>query len=180
MLFMNLNTCFDMKTPRGIINNNPANIRRGSAWKGLVPFLVNPQNKQRVCDKSFCQFSSLEYGIRALIVLLRTYCYKYNLCTIEKIIHRFAPLSENNTYAYIENVVRHCQRLYREDFENKLPDYLNSPTFIVYPLQGDELRLFRNPKEPSFDCRCLMKAICKQETGFDLTDELIDTAITLL
>lgn len=169
-----------MKTPRGIINNNPANIRRGSAWKGLVPFLLNPQNKQRVCDKSFCQFVNVEFGIRALIILLRTYCYKYKLCTIEKIIHRFAPISENNTYAYILNVVRCCQYLYREDFENKLPGNLKSETSIVYPLQDDVLCLFRNPKEPTFICRCLMKAICKQETGFVLTDEIIDTAIRLL
>lgn len=169
-----------MKTPRGITNNNPANIRRGSAWKGLVPFLINPQNNQRVCDKSFCQFVTLDYGIRALIILLRTYRYKYKLCTIETIIHRFAPLSENNTYAYIANVVRHCQRLYRDDFENKLPNNLKSQTSIPYPLKDDVLFLFKNPKQPSFDCRCLMKAICKQETGFDLTDELIDKAIKLI
>ena len=169
-----------MKTPRGIINNNPANIRRGSAWKGLVPYVINSQNKQRVRDKSFCQFVNVEYGIRALIVLLRTYYFNHKLCTIEKIIFRFAPLSENNTYAYIANVVKHCQRLYREDFENTLFNNLKSQTSIAHPQQDDVLYLFRNSKEPSFDCRCLMKAICKQETGFELTDELIDKAIRLI
>lgn len=154
-----------MKTPRGIINNNPANIRRGSAWKGLVPFLLNPQNQQRVCDKSFCQFVNIEYGIRALIVLLRTYRYKYKLSTIEKIITRFAPPSENRTTAYIDFVVTYCQHFY-------FPS--------IYPKRDSLLLLFRNPKEPTFICRCLMKAICKQETGFELTDELIDTAIRLL
>ena len=169
-----------MKIPRGIINNNPANIRRGSAWKGLVPFLVNPQNKQRVCDKSFCQFVSIEYGIRALIILLRTYCYKYKLSTIEQIIHRFSPPSENNTNFYIANVVKYCQRLYREDFEIRLFGNVKSKSSIGYPLKDDELCLFFHSKEPSFACRCLMKAICMQETCFELTDELIDNAIRLL
>lgn len=156
-----------MKTPRGIINNNPANIRRGSAWKGLVPFLVNPQNQQRVCDKSFCQFENIEYGIRALIVLLRTYCYKYKLRTIETIINRFAPPSENRTTAYIRFVVNYCQHLYY-------------PFSSIYPRRDSLLLLFHNRKAPTSICRCLMKAICKQETGFDLTDELIDAAIRLL
>lgn len=156
-----------MTTPRGIKNNNPANIRRGSAWKGLVPFLVDPQNQQRVYDKSFCQFVKVEYGIRALIVLLRTYCYKYKLCTIETIIHRFAPPSENRTSSYIDFVVQYCQRLYFKDAK-------------IYPFRDSLLCLFHNPKEPTFVCRCLLKAICKQESGFDLSDELIDNAIRLL
>lgn len=157
-----------MKTPRGINNNNPANIRRGSAWKGLVPFLINPQNQQRVCDKSFCQFENIEYGIRALIVLLRTYSYKYKLRTIETIIRRYAPPSENRTNDYIDFVVNYCQHLY---YPSSVP---------VYPQRDCLLLLFHNPKEPTFICRCLMKAICKQESGFVLTDELIDKAIRLL
>ena len=49
-----------MKQVRGIRNNNPANIRRGSTWKGLVPFLVDSVTNQRYYDKSFCQFKSME------------------------------------------------------------------------------------------------------------------------
>ena len=85
--------------PRGIRNNNPLNIRRSKdQWKGLS----KTQN-----DRSFCQFETLEYGWRAAFYLLtRMYYHKYRLYTIRGIISRWAPLCENNTRAYIENVSR--------------------------------------------------------------------------
>ena len=86
--------------PRGIRNNNPLNIRRTAKdqWKGLS----KTQN-----DRSFCQFETIEYGWRAAFYLLtRTYYHKYRLFTIRSIISRWAPESENNTRAYIENVSR--------------------------------------------------------------------------
>ena len=43
-------------TPRGIRNCNPLNIRRSKdQWKGLA---------ERQQDAAFCQFKSLEYGLR--------------------------------------------------------------------------------------------------------------------
>ncbi|MBQ0956945.1 structural protein [Serratia symbiotica] len=85
------------KPPRGIRNNNPGNIRWGDDWKGLLP------DKQRT-DKSFCQFSTPEYGIRAMIIILRNYQKKHGINTISGIIHRWAPTSENDTQAYIDSV----------------------------------------------------------------------------
>ena len=85
---------------RGIRNNNPLNIRRTAKdqWKGLAA----QQN-----DRAFCQFKSLEYGWRAAFYLLtRTYYHKYRLYTIRGIISRWAPSSENDTSAYIQNVSR--------------------------------------------------------------------------
>ncbi|WP_330452105.1 structural protein [Pantoea agglomerans] len=84
---------------RGIRNNNPGNIRWGDDWQGLVP------QAQRT-DKSFCQFTSPEYGIRAMIVILRNYQRKYGLKTITEIIQRWAPPNENNTQAYISSVAQ--------------------------------------------------------------------------
>ena len=56
-------------------------------------------------DAAFCQFKSLEYGWRAAFYLLtRTYYHKHRLYTIRTIIRRWAPESENNTEAYINNV----------------------------------------------------------------------------
>ena len=86
--------------PRGIRNNNPLNIRKGSNWQGEK----HPQN-----DKSFEQFESLQYGVRAGFIILRRYMSGYNgltekFNTIEKIVRRWAPPSENNTKAYIEKV----------------------------------------------------------------------------
>lgn len=86
----------DKNLSRGIRNNNPGNIRCGSTkWLGLSNF----QN-----DSEFCQFDTMEYGVRALLVLLRTYYNKYHCVTIKKVISRFAPLTENNTEKYIKFV----------------------------------------------------------------------------
>lgn len=87
------------KTPRGIRNNNPGNIRWGDDWKGLVP-------KDQRTDKSFCQFITPEYGIRAMIIILRNYQRKYGLNTVSGIIKRWAPPNENNTQAYINSVAQ--------------------------------------------------------------------------
>ena len=85
--------------PRGIRNCNPLNIRRSKdQWKGLA---------EAQTDRAFCQFKSLEYGWRAAFYLLtRTYYHKHRLYTIRTIIRRWAPESENNTQAYVENVSR--------------------------------------------------------------------------
>ncbi|EAA6551606.1 structural protein [Salmonella enterica subsp. diarizonae] len=88
-----------MNTPRGIRNNNPGNIRWGDDWKGLVP-------KSQRTDKDFCQFITPEYGIRAMIVILRNYQRKHDLNTINGIISRWAPTNENNTQAYIDSVAK--------------------------------------------------------------------------
>ncbi|MFB5172829.1 structural protein [Erwinia amylovora] len=84
---------------RGIRNNNPGNIRWGDDWKGLVPESLRT-------DKSFCQFKSAEYGIRAMIIILRNYQRKHGLSTIMEIINRWAPDVENDTQAYIDSVAK--------------------------------------------------------------------------
>lgn len=75
--------------------NNPANIRYVSSnlWKGLEGSV-----------NGFCEFSSIEYGLRALMVLLKNYIKKYHLSNVSQILHRFAPPTENNTRAYISFV----------------------------------------------------------------------------
>ena len=85
--------------PRGIRNNNPLNIRRSKdKWKGL---------RAVQADAQFCQFETLEYGWRAAFYLLtRTYYHKYRLYTIRTIVNKWAPPSENNSKAYVENVSR--------------------------------------------------------------------------
>ena len=85
---------------RGIRNNNPLNIRRTAKdqWKGL---------RGQQTDTAFCQFETMEWGWRAAFRLLtRTYYRKYGLRTIRDIVSRWAPSSENDTRAYIQNVSR--------------------------------------------------------------------------
>lgn len=75
--------------------NNPFNIRFNgrSQWLGL-----DGQTR------GFCNFVSWEYGIRAAAVLImRSYRMK-NVLTVSEIIHRFAPMSENDTFKYVEFV----------------------------------------------------------------------------
>jgi hypothetical protein len=86
--------------PRGIRNNNPLNIRiSGTPWQGKVT---------NNTDGTFEQFTSLEYGVRAALVNIRTYIKRDRLCNITQIISRWAPSSDgNNVKAYIEVV---CSR----------------------------------------------------------------------
>lgn len=82
--------------PRGLRNNNPGNIRQSSVrYTGEV---------QPSKDGAFKQFQSMEYGYRAMFVLLHTYARKYGIDTIEKMISRYAPATENHTQKYIDVV----------------------------------------------------------------------------
>jgi hypothetical protein len=87
-----------MKTPRGIRNNNPLNIRHSAdVFQGEI----------KGNDKSFKTFVSMPYGYRAGFTILHTYLVKYDCKTIEKIVARFAPPTENNTQVYISAVVKY-------------------------------------------------------------------------
>lgn len=81
---------------RGLRNNNPGNIRlNGISYEGeIVPSK----------DRSFKQFKAISYGYRAMFVVLHTYARKYGINTIEGMISRYAPASENHTQKYIDAV----------------------------------------------------------------------------
>lgn len=88
------------KEPRGIRNNNPLNIRKGSSWKG---------EKLVQTDQAFEEFVSMEWGIRAGIKLIKNHITGFNgkrppANTIKKLISVWAPVTENNTEAYIRTV----------------------------------------------------------------------------
>lgn len=85
------------KTPRGIRNNNPLNIRIGNTWLGEVP---NPT------DSDFEQFVAVKYGLRAGFCILRRYIRRYKRNTVRKIVTAWAPSSENNTERYIQLVCK--------------------------------------------------------------------------
>lgn len=92
----------DLSTaPRGVRNNNPGNIDFNplNNWKGL-----NPKSKE--LDSRFCVFISPEYGIRALMIVLRNYERKHGLNSVRQIINRWAPTHENNTSAYMTHVAK--------------------------------------------------------------------------
>lgn len=86
-----------MKT-RGIRNNNPFNIVRSpNSWQGKL---------KRSKDDKFEQFISMDYGLRAGILLLLNGYLRKGICTIPAIINKFAPSCENQTDRYIDFVVK--------------------------------------------------------------------------
>jgi len=81
--------------PRGIRNNNPGNIKKGTDdWLGLArpdqmaPFQLN--------EAVFYVFREPEWGMRAMVSLLRAYKRKHGLVTPRGIISRYAPAGDNN------------------------------------------------------------------------------------
>ena len=86
-----------MMKARGLRNNNPLNIRIGNTWIG---------EKMPNTDGAFEQFITMEMGLRAGFVLLERYIRKYGRNTVRKIISAWAPSNENNTRAYIAQVVK--------------------------------------------------------------------------
>lgn len=140
---------------RGIRNNNPANIRRGCNWKGLA---------EKQTDKEFCQFVTMTWGVRALLVTLRTYVTKYHLHTVREIITRWAPPTDgNNTEKYIE-------------FVEKAVREIDAP--IILTLQAMDFK----PEFQHSECilYLIAKAMCKVESGYNLECEVYLSALHLM
>lgn len=118
---------------RGLRNNNVGNLRHGDQWQGL---------SAEQTDKSFCQFDSMEYGIRALLKTMQTYHKKYGIDTIEMIVARWAPTNENDTESYINSVAKqtHLDRS-KKLFLDKHPElYLKIAKAIAYHENGKEAK----------------------------------------
>ena len=86
---------------RGLRNNNPLNIRHSKdQWEGAA---------ENQTDKSFVQFKTMAYGYRAAWRTLHTYYKRLRdrkkHFTVENIISRWAPPTENDTKAYIRSVL---------------------------------------------------------------------------
>lgn len=78
--------------PVGILQNNPGNLRK---WGNHLTM------------NGFAVFKTPGEGITAMAENLRGYQNKYGLDTLNGIISRYAPSSENDTAAYIADVSRH-------------------------------------------------------------------------
>ena len=88
-----------MTIPRGFRNNNPGNLRElkgdKTQWRG---------ERSTDDDAGFEEFETMEHGLRAMIVVLRTYIKRKGLDTIDKIIPVYAPASENDVESYAQVV----------------------------------------------------------------------------
>lgn len=138
---------------RGVRNFNPANIRHSSSkWKGLS--VVQP-------DKDFCTFISYAYGIRALIITLRTYVIKHHIEDIDGIISRYAPATENNTDRYIKYV----------------KDYLQPHGIGAFLVSSDFNKTILSSCHAVYH---VCQAICFMESGFYLTKTEFLNAVAIL
>lgn len=97
-------------------NNNPLNIRHSPSnhWKGQVG----------ISRAGFCIFDSIENGIRAGIIILRTYINVYGLVYPRQIIQRFAPAFENDVESYVHFVLSY-------GIKEDSPIVFGSPQFIT-------------------------------------------------
>ena len=81
---------------RGLDNNNPGNIRLSRVkYKGECAVSS---------DTEFRQFESIEWGYRAIFMLLYTYHRRHGCRTLRQMIDRYAPPTENPTSAYLRFV----------------------------------------------------------------------------
>ena len=80
----------------GMRHNNPLNIKfsKYNDWDG--------QDSSK--SGTFVYFVNKNYGYRAAFKLMRNYISKYGANTIDKIVSRWAPPSENDTEHYINFV----------------------------------------------------------------------------
>lgn len=86
--------------PRGLRNNNPGNLVITQIdWQGKIPLMLNT-------DKHFEQFENVHYGIRAMMRDLYNDYTKKGKNTVTALISEYAPSFENNTSAYIQNVIK--------------------------------------------------------------------------
>ena len=85
--------------PRGIKNRNPGNIDRNQIkWQGM--------SRDQSGDPRFVVFDAPEWGIRAIVRVLRSYRDTHGLRTVRGMINRWAPPIENDTEAYAVTVAR--------------------------------------------------------------------------
>lgn len=81
---------------RAIKNNNPGNIRKSKEkWEGLA---------ETQTDDNFFTFQTPEDGLRAMTKVLQTYKNRHDIDTIDGVIARWAPPSENDIEDYADFV----------------------------------------------------------------------------
>lgn len=89
-----------MTVPLGIRSNNPGNLRPTYRNGEHVPW----QGEFAPNGSGYCEFDTPQNGIRATAKNLIAYQERHRLRTIERIVSRWAPGTENDTEAYIGSV----------------------------------------------------------------------------
>ena len=119
---------------RGERNNNPLNIKylKTNNWLGKVP----DREKK---DTVFEEFTSMVYGLRAAIKLIRRHIARENAPTPRAIINRWAPptADHNPTEAYITFVEQRMKQLMEKEWA--LTNHYD-PASRINPRDFDQMR----------------------------------------
>ena len=117
---------------REISLNNPMGLKQSNdRFQGEV----QPSN-----DTVFKQFITMVEGVRAGGKVLMTYFNDYGLTTVADIITRWAPPTENNTAAYIEDVAQRTGYSADEELDLNNPDVLQKLlAAIIFHENGEEV-----------------------------------------
>lgn len=132
--------------------NNPLNIRHGfPLWKGQD--LIKPQTK------GFCNFIDVRFSIRACAYLLMRSYRKKGLRTYAELIKRYAPESENPTWAYINFVIPgnrmpfdvpstqfdFAQMIYKMSvFESGSKTICKNPDYVLGILKSENIQVYES------------------------------------
>lgn len=139
------------KIPLGIKLNNPCNICKGSQWKGL---------RQYQFPSRFCDFENHIYGIRAFLIVLRTYVVKHAIRSVRGFVNRYAPAGDgnNNPGKYAAYILNRWRTLGFDVSQDSLVFDKSWFSLNVYEWSDKQLLLY-----------CFVNSVCKVETGFNLT-----------
>lgn len=126
--------------------HNPGNIRTSKIpWQGKG----DPVH-------GFETFIAPEYGLRAMAKILLNYYFIYKLHTIRAIISRWAPPSENDTEAYIDDVCDRCAINPQEDIQLDTHIPFAEQTMLIDLIKA--ITHHENGSQP-YDCGVIVKAI---------------------
>lgn len=153
---------------RGVRNNNPGNVRKnGQRWKGM---------RETQTDAEFLQFKEMKWGIRALIVNLRTYVTRRGCTTVSKIINRWAPRKDhNNTDAYIKA----CAVAVGKCLTNSSDIRLQTKLGLEFQFSADDFNMHVLTKTPKVLYELVAK-MCWIESNYKLEYGLFYDAIEML
>lgn len=128
---------------RGLRNKNPGNIKElpgdRTQWVG---------ERATDDDPIFEEFNSMEDGIRAAAIIFRNYQSRYGLYTIEEMISRWAPGSENDTRAYIKFLTEYVYPTADWQIASRQPIDLRSA--IIVPFLRGVFRMENGPLADTF------------------------------
>lgn len=128
--------------------NNPLNIRYSKYHRWLG------QSGRR---KGFCEFTELEYGIRAACYLIMVSYKKAGACHLASIIRRWAPPSDNNpTDSYIEFVAERTNLIRWAN--------INTPEKVAKMVVA--MAEFEQGQKPEFNCAQVVDIIDKYHLRF--------------